>query len=429
KLMELGTDFVIKERKRLFKWKHSALRSAAPDGHERWLEFKSLLNFVPPTLRSASFDEPKRWSLHEEILKLFETAMELNIKQWIPRSDMIEERPSTKELGFVTIKLSRKWIAKSIHKMLKDGIDTWAPKLTVKRVWNLRAGSRLDGIRDTYTATDAKLEGWIPNDWQKTPRASYVGYRSCNTKVTEFLLEIAKRRYEAVLEGGPAKLLGYLAEEVLDCVYSTPGTRLWYDYKGLIFGQISATDKFGLRGSHFSEPDYAHVSLFNEDWRYPIRINDPGLVCTGNPSSGHLVSFSQFIEICLELYIVINKKNEGYQVGDHKEEIDLSEFWNKKSDDTALEIKFTTKMDGFACEDFGYIAAQYGDDFLYESQSETDTIFKAYMEDAKSDKVIMDGCCKFKPLLEYGFISCTIAGRDGCSLDLRVSWNFLARYL
>ncbi|GKA12638.1 hypothetical protein Tco_0692184, partial [Tanacetum coccineum] len=195
--MALGTDFVIKERKRLFKWKHSALRSAAPDGRERLLEFESLLKFVPPTLRSASFDEPKRWSLQEEILKPFETTMELvqidiqkryalkfsdtdlrhehiiysckgepglyqcqnalriwpelircstsseldygpiivaeNIKQWIPISDLIEERPSTNELGFVAIKLSGKWIAKRIHKMLKDGIDTWAPKLTVKR--------------------------------------------------------------------------------------------------------------------------------------------------------------------------------------------------------------------------------------------------------------------------------------------------------
>ncbi|GJV33562.1 hypothetical protein Tco_1393962 [Tanacetum coccineum] len=48
-------------------------------------------------------------------------------------------------------------------------------------------------------------------------------------------------------------------------------------------------------------------------------------------------------------------------------------------------------------------------------------IVKEYMEDAKSDKVIMDGCCKFKPLLEYGCISGTIARRDVCSLDLRVS--------
>ncbi|GJT82213.1 retrovirus-related pol polyprotein from transposon TNT 1-94 [Tanacetum coccineum] len=49
----------------------------------------------------------------------------------------------------------------------------------------------------------AKLEGWITNDRQKTPRASYVGYQSCNMEVNEFLLEIAKRRYEAVLEGIP----------------------------------------------------------------------------------------------------------------------------------------------------------------------------------------------------------------------------------
>ncbi|GJT70280.1 anticodon-binding aminoacyl-tRNA synthetase, class 1a [Tanacetum coccineum] len=35
--------------------------------------------------------------------------------------------------GFVKFKLCKKWIAKSIHKMLTDVIDTWAPKLSVKK--------------------------------------------------------------------------------------------------------------------------------------------------------------------------------------------------------------------------------------------------------------------------------------------------------
>ncbi|GJU62319.1 anticodon-binding aminoacyl-tRNA synthetase, class 1a [Tanacetum coccineum] len=35
--------------------------------------------------------------------------------------------------GFVKFKLSRKWIAEGIHRILTAGIDTWAPKLTVKK--------------------------------------------------------------------------------------------------------------------------------------------------------------------------------------------------------------------------------------------------------------------------------------------------------
>ncbi|GJX78600.1 anticodon-binding aminoacyl-tRNA synthetase, class 1a [Tanacetum coccineum] len=35
--------------------------------------------------------------------------------------------------GFVKFKLSRKWIAQGIHKMLTAGIDIWAPKLSVKK--------------------------------------------------------------------------------------------------------------------------------------------------------------------------------------------------------------------------------------------------------------------------------------------------------
>nr|GEU45628.1 arginine--tRNA ligase, chloroplastic/mitochondrial [Tanacetum cinerariifolium] len=56
------------------------------------------------------------------------------IKEKFPESDMIEGTPFVNDIGFVTIKLSGKWIAKSIHKMLKAGIDTWAPKLPVERV-------------------------------------------------------------------------------------------------------------------------------------------------------------------------------------------------------------------------------------------------------------------------------------------------------
>ncbi|GKB10862.1 arginine--tRNA ligase, chloroplastic/mitochondrial [Tanacetum coccineum] len=50
------------------------------------------------------------------------------------RPEMIEREPWVCDIGFVTIKLSGKWMAKSIHKMLRDGIDTWAPKLLMKSV-------------------------------------------------------------------------------------------------------------------------------------------------------------------------------------------------------------------------------------------------------------------------------------------------------
>ncbi|XP_024996277.1 arginine--tRNA ligase, chloroplastic/mitochondrial-like isoform X2 [Cynara cardunculus var. scolymus] len=50
----------------------------------------------------------------------------------LPTSEMIEST-SIAGPGFVNVKLSRQWMAKSIQKMLKDGIETWAPKLPVKR--------------------------------------------------------------------------------------------------------------------------------------------------------------------------------------------------------------------------------------------------------------------------------------------------------
>ncbi|KAL3617970.1 hypothetical protein CASFOL_038291 [Castilleja foliolosa] len=50
----------------------------------------------------------------------------------LPKSDVIESQ-SIAGPGFVNIKLSSNWIAKSIQKMLVDGIEIWAPKLPVTR--------------------------------------------------------------------------------------------------------------------------------------------------------------------------------------------------------------------------------------------------------------------------------------------------------
>ncbi|GJS92821.1 hypothetical protein Tco_0799789 [Tanacetum coccineum] len=48
--------------------------------------------------------------------------------------EMLERELGLHDFGFVSIKLSRKWMAKSVHKMLKDGIDTQAPELLMENV-------------------------------------------------------------------------------------------------------------------------------------------------------------------------------------------------------------------------------------------------------------------------------------------------------
>ncbi|PWA58436.1 arginyl-tRNA synthetase, class Ic [Artemisia annua] len=127
--------------------------------------------------------EDKRWSLEEEVNKLIDEALErsfpglgeksetfickeeygdyqcesvlsiwpklieegtepkgpksvgMTIKMELEkRSDMIEGTPCVRSFGFVTFKLSGKWMAKSLNKMVRYGIETWAPKLGFKRV-------------------------------------------------------------------------------------------------------------------------------------------------------------------------------------------------------------------------------------------------------------------------------------------------------
>ncbi|KAL8166492.1 hypothetical protein V2J09_007991 [Rumex salicifolius] len=50
----------------------------------------------------------------------------------LPQTEMIESC-SVAGPGFVNVKMSKMWLAKSIDKMLRDGIKTWAPKLPIER--------------------------------------------------------------------------------------------------------------------------------------------------------------------------------------------------------------------------------------------------------------------------------------------------------
>ncbi|CAK7348385.1 unnamed protein product [Dovyalis caffra] len=50
----------------------------------------------------------------------------------LPQSEMVESC-SVAGPGFVNVVLSRNWMAQNIQKMLVDGIETWAPKLSIKR--------------------------------------------------------------------------------------------------------------------------------------------------------------------------------------------------------------------------------------------------------------------------------------------------------
>ncbi|GJR19815.1 hypothetical protein Tco_0968342 [Tanacetum coccineum] len=220
-------------------------------------------------------------------------------------------------------------------------------------------------------------------------------------------------------------------------------------------------------GSHFFEHDFAHVPLFDHDWYNPVKTIDWGLVYLGNPSSSHSVPFTSSIEFRMEL-CVTKKKDACYQLCNHKIELDLSNFWEKKSDsacgvlmvegedgptymfyvllkeavDVALEVKFETTCDRKVQ---GYVVAYYGDDFFYKCDypcrdkdsymallflpntssvltncniplirsmlavpTKGSLIIKAYLED-ESGKVIMKNSCKFKSQLEGCSIG-TISG-------------------
>lgn len=259
------------------------------------------------------------------------------------------------------------------------------------------------------------------------------------------------------------------------------GTHLGSDKVGKVFGVISVSDKYGILSldgeSRFFEPDFAHVPLFNHKWCDPITPTDLGLVYLGN--SGHSVPVSSSIEVRMELYVAKNE-DACYQVCNHKIEIDLLDFWDKKSEsacgvltisgmegathlfyillkdaiDASLEVKFETMTPGREVR--GYVIAYYGDDFLTECQcppsvkynymsilflpnhvlengviqliksllavpTKGSLVIRAYLEDVNSGEVIMKNSFKFKSQPK-GCSSIGIISGTDCQFDLKVDW-------
>ncbi|PWA79554.1 arginine--tRNA ligase, chloroplastic/mitochondrial [Artemisia annua] len=105
---------------------------------------ENVLSIWPQLKNNPESDFKKPIDVGEEIRKQLEK-----------RDDMIKE-VFIHDIGFVTFKLSGKWMAESIHKMLRDGIDTWAPKLYVGKVmvnfpsWDIAGETRVASFRRSY---------------------------------------------------------------------------------------------------------------------------------------------------------------------------------------------------------------------------------------------------------------------------------------
>ncbi|GJW12157.1 retrovirus-related pol polyprotein from transposon TNT 1-94 [Tanacetum coccineum] len=91
-------------------------------------EMQTLINMLN-MLSSYKFDSTMKASTLTSAPTIA-ASTSLRIKDGIVelKSDMIEGEPWVYGVGFVTIKLSGKWMAKNIRKMLRDGIDTWTPR-------------------------------------------------------------------------------------------------------------------------------------------------------------------------------------------------------------------------------------------------------------------------------------------------------------
>nr|GEU51432.1 arginine--tRNA ligase, chloroplastic/mitochondrial [Tanacetum cinerariifolium] len=121
----------LEKHKRFLEFGHSSARIAAP---------YRLLKWAHSTSRIAAPDKHETWSLQEDILKPFETILNRSYTDLKQEPMIYTYKGKTGLYKCRALPLSQLYRGpkenqgKSIHIMLKDGIDTWAPKLPVERV-------------------------------------------------------------------------------------------------------------------------------------------------------------------------------------------------------------------------------------------------------------------------------------------------------
>ncbi|PWA54176.1 arginyl-tRNA synthetase, class Ic [Artemisia annua] len=349
------------------------------------------------------------------------------LKENFPESAMIKGRPTVNRLGFVTIKLSGKWIAKAPECILEELI------LEKDEGWE-KAEERILGFHllEFTEALEESCLSVLPHilceylcDLSKKFNSYYSSVQEVGSvgetstlllcEATAIVMEkcfhlLGITPTSSFEEGPPLGLPMDMGSSVFGLQrtrcpsknsrlevfsFSTAAIKQINPVpSGEVFGLISVADKYGLlssdQGLHFFEPEVAHVPLFYHDWCNPVKMIDWGLIYLGNPGSSHSVPFTSSIEFRMELYVT-KKKNASYQLCNHKIELDLSNFWGEKSDsacgvltvegedgptymfyvllkdavDAALEIRFETACDRRV---HGYVVAFYGDDFFYECE-------------------------------------------------------------
>ncbi|KAG7988837.1 hypothetical protein I3843_03G208000 [Carya illinoinensis] len=105
------------------------------------------------------------------------------IIQNLPQSEMIESC-SVAGPGFVNAVLSKDWMAKSLQKMLVDGIGTWAPRLPIKRAIEMHVGH----LRSTIIGD--KLARMLEFSNVEVLRRNHVGdWETQFVMLIEFLFE------------------------------------------------------------------------------------------------------------------------------------------------------------------------------------------------------------------------------------------------
>ncbi|GJZ87318.1 anticodon-binding aminoacyl-tRNA synthetase, class 1a [Tanacetum coccineum] len=110
------------EEKWTFYIKNKAdLMNVIDGAFKKKLQSSSVMHIWPDIKKSQKYEGPKHAGV---VLK--DNIMGSDYKDMMERCVVCGP-------GFVKFKLCKKWLAKSIHRKLTDVIDTWAPKLSVKK--------------------------------------------------------------------------------------------------------------------------------------------------------------------------------------------------------------------------------------------------------------------------------------------------------
>ncbi|PWA90964.1 hypothetical protein CTI12_AA094790 [Artemisia annua] len=363
----------------------------------------------------------------------------------LPQSDMIEETPSLHSVGFLSFKISGKWMAKGdtflyllntqarirsitnkshkdiseLKNVIRASCFAVLPHILCKYLYNL-----CEIFNRYFVSTFAR--GWRSRFSLLLCEATAVVMDKCfnlleitpqsfkNELGVTQLIYGAQLSVERPIDVGsnPPRIPNTRFEPFSIHLHVYPNPESDCELQLIkVFGYVEVADTYGLRSDGWTltnRPDVLYVELFKRLWTDPIYIRNGGCLSFGNPSCCRSVPFSSSMGIAMGLVAINEKEDDIFPICNHWWDLDFSAFLESNLDgscghyamegeggqvqinyillrdavDATLEVTFSTSLENLqVCAE---IVAYYEGGFTFDCEVVEKTFYTASLFELKS---------------------------------------------